>query len=484
MPTISNANSNRSLVFFAICALAVMGLQGLLYPESAGMNKGLKAGMLGAVFVSLIGALLVNYEKYKRYVPYVIAFLISQTGFSYEIQPGYITSANEVLTVAILMLWVIGRKFSHNPFPVYFSRYLKFFILIALAGTLTAIEFQVPSLNIFDEFKSYVLYTFYLFLIPDCVKSEEEMKTLLLFMIILSLKPLFYGMVEWTRTEDIIVDRLAVDAWGTLNIFMGYIVPLFFMAVGFLSLKRESVWPQILTGIYLVGILYASILSHTRSAWGALILGFSALILVSRRSVTLSASMALIAIIIMIAPGGQALQQSIKERIVHETLNPNSTLEQRFERWEVAWVTAKTYPLTGSGWGGFLLILADGSAADISIDLLPRWHNSYLEVLSQVGFPGLLLFLLFWGKIIKTEGIRIREASFIRAPMIEAGLFAAVISCLTYALGEQQFYRIETVSHTYFLAGLLLATHKLAAETEKPKRQSFDHQSSTTQSEK
>ena len=169
----------------------------------------------------------------------------------------------------------------------------------------------------------------------------------------------------------------------------------------------------------------------------------------------------IIAISIMYSPLGKHLEDVVTHRIVDETLKPDHSLRDRYSRWDAAWATAKTYPFTGSGWGGLLHVTVDGTVGDTSISLLPLWHNSYLEIMSQLGFPGLLAFLMLWGKIIKVEGMSLFRSKQSAQSMLNTGLFVGVITCLIYALAEQQFYRIETASHTYFLAGLLLAASKV-----------------------
>lgn len=417
----------------------------------------LKFFFLIALGAFLFLALVFDYEKGKTYAPYILAICIAKTGFSYDIKPGYATSANEVFTAMILVIWSVRRIQSRRSLmpATYFSRYVMIYIFLALAGVVIAsLAFHVPPLNIFDEFKSYVLYTFYLFLLPECVQNKEEFQRLLGFIILLSLLSLYYAVTGSAEVTEFGQERLALGGWGALNIFMGYIVPVFFIASGFL-LRKGGNWQKPLLALFLVAVLYAAFLSQTRSAWGALVAGTGTLIFLTRRRVLLSAAIVLLALVVMKLPAGKEIQHTIEHRIVEQTFNPNSTLQTRLDRWEIAWATVKSYPLTGSGWGGWLPLQSDGSAGDTAIELLPRWHNSYLEILSQIGAPGLLVFLLLWGKILKTEGMRLMSPG--GREMVNAGLFAGVVACLTYALGEQQLYRIETASHTYFLAGLLIA---------------------------
>jgi O-antigen ligase len=419
----------------------------------------LKFIIIGALNIGLLIALLINHEKTKRYIPYVLALYISETGFTYEIEPGYQTSANEVLTFAILLIWVIKSAKSQKASSKrpYFSVNVFIFLLLSVMGIITAYwMFQVRPLNIFIVSKSYMLYMFYLYLIPDCIRSEKELHKILFFMLILSLFPLYRAVIGGMAIEDIEGTRLEIIGWGTLNIFVGYMLPVFFIAFGLL-LYQGARWHKVLILLYMAAIVYVLFLSQTRTGWAGLIAGSALFIFLTKKKMMAIAGGLIIVVALIISPAGENVERVVTKRIIEQTINPDHSLRERYSRWEAAWATATTYPITGSGWGGLLPVAWDGSVGDTSTPLLPLWHNAYLELLSQLGFPGLLAFLLLWMKIVKVEGMTLFRSKQSQQLMLNMGIFIGVITCLIYALAEQQFYRLETASHTYFLTGLLLA---------------------------
>jgi O-antigen ligase len=448
-------------MFFAFIVLAIFINKGVFYlaDPSTDITWDLKLITIGALNIGMLIALLINYEKTKRYIPYVLAIYISQTGFSYEIEPGYQTSANEALTFAILLVWAVRRAISQGS-PTkrhYFSKNVFIFLLISLMGIITAYWiFQVRPLNIFIVSKSYMLYLFYLYLVPDCVRSEKEFFSILVFIMILSLFPMYYAVTGGMAIQNIEYTRLSVGEWGALNIFVGYIMPIYFISLGFLLFEKK-VLIKLIIFIYMCGIIYVLILAQTRTAWVGVIAGTGLFIFMIRRKLIPVVASILLVTGLMLSPYGEHLEQTITKRIVEQTLNPDHSLRERYSRWDAAWATVTTYPFTGSGWGGLLPVAWDGSVGDTSTTLLPLWHNAYLELLSQLGFPGLLVFFLLWLKIVRVEGMRLLRSKQSRQSVLTLGIFVGVITCLIYALAEQQFYRIETASHTYFLTGLLLA---------------------------
>jgi len=429
----------------------------------------LKLAFLGAIGLVIASGIFFRYEQTKKFLPYVFAFLISQTGFSYDLKPGYTTSFNEILTVFIFVIWFFRKslKSSEGIQPVYFKNNLFAYLLLAFTGVLVAsFIFQINTDNILDEFKSYVLYLFYLILIPECIDDQKELNRILFFMVLLSLLPITRGMLSAGEIHDTSVERLGVTTWGALNIFVGYIVPLFFLAYAYFVDSKIGV-KRIFLLVYLVIVIYLSVLSQTRTGWLAIIVGIIGFNFLSAKKINkniLIFSFVIVAAFSLLKLSGFEATEIIVHRVEDRTLNPDHPLRVRFERAEVAWAIARNYPLTGTGWGGWLPLYGDGTVGDTPTDLLPRWHNGYLEILSQLGFPGLIAFLLLWWKIISNEykSLKMAQADVEQSSLMYTGLFVSVAACLVYAAGEQQLYRIETASHTYFLAGLLLASGKLA----------------------
>ena len=69
---------------------------------------------VGAAFVVLIA--LSNWEKYKKYIVYLLIALFAQTGFAYQIKPGYFTSAAEFLYFGLLI--IMGTAWLKNKSSV------------------------------------------------------------------------------------------------------------------------------------------------------------------------------------------------------------------------------------------------------------------------------------------------------------------------------------------------------------------------------
>jgi len=405
--------------------------------------------------------MLVKFHAVFKVMPLIIAFLMSQTGYSYKLGQGF-TSALEVFTISMLLmvfLWraVSGKKVFYKSF---LDSRLYLYILASLVAVLTAWVLGVDRLNILLEFKSYTLYIAYIFILAAVIKEWRQFDFLVGSILLLSLIPIAYALMGAFNIENPLSERLQTVGWGPLNIYMGYIVPIFFLALCSFF-KTQKVWLKGALGIYLGVVTYSAFLSQTRSGWIALAVGILLFTILIRKRIFVAISLFFVVAIFVYAPLGENAHLVARRRIIDETLvDPDRSLRKRFDRWENAWEVFKHYPITGTGWGSFFIPIGKGRLSNRSLPFLPRWHNSYLEILSQAGLFGLISFVWVWYTLLTHSFKEIIKKNG-RCQELLIGLTCAVASCLVYAMGEQQFYRIETASLSWFLAGLLVAAVQL-----------------------
>jgi O-antigen ligase len=426
-----------------------------------------------AVSISFIGFLvLTDFRKNKRLFAYLLIALFAQTGFAYALEPGYETSAAELLYFGLLIIMGLDWLRNSDSVPdIGMKQPVLFYLLCSIVGVFTAIHLNVRPINIFIEVKSYVGYVFYLFLIPYLLKDRRDIHRTMWAFVILSVIPLGYvlpnlpklsavaesgpQMAQFGRTE-------LTYSWGALNIFVGYIIPVIFIALTLIRIT--SVWAVKGFLILFMGAsLYAVFFSQTRGGWISFLISFMVYCVLARIKVKVVLIFSILLVVLMFSGKQEAIKSIIGHRIMDQTIDaPDSSLEKRLERWEIAISTFRTHPFLGSGWGGYLAPSKNGRVGRSSYAALPRWHNSIFEILSQLGLPGIFGFCWLWLRIGKLSSCAWRLAMNFKDGAILSGLIAAVVSILIYSLGEQQFYRIQTASVSWFIAGLLLAYGRLA----------------------
>src|SRR5262249_32886438 len=83
---------------------------------------------------------------------------------------------------------------------------------------------------------------------------------------------------------------------------------------------------------------------------------------------------------------------------IRDVDDPDSSIEGRLHFWNVALHMAAAHPLTGVGHNAFVAVYDQYDDSARRFGTSRAVHSTWLGVLSETGYPGLLLFLIILGK--------------------------------------------------------------------------------------
>jgi O-antigen ligase len=201
-----------------------------------------------------------------------------------------------------------------------------------------------------------------------------------------------YGLFVVPTSND--VERLT-GAIGEANELASVLVAALVLAGGLALAARHS--PSLRLAALVAGALCLVGVVLTLSRAGVLALGvvFLMSIFIMRRSRGRSAIVALVAAVAAVGYFGAFSKPEVRERVT--TFHGGSG---RVDLWKVGWRMFEARPLTGVGAGNFQIssphyLLKPGVIArdDFVLDKPKQTHNIYLQALSELGIPGLLLFV-------------------------------------------------------------------------------------------
>jgi len=401
---------------------------------------------------------LADFQKNKRYLPYLLMLLFANTGFAYNFMP-LRTSVAELVYFSLLVWMTLSWLGDRNVLPnLGLATPICLYVICSLMGVFTALWFSVIPVNILIELKSYVGYIFYIFLVVYLATDKEQVKKYLWFFVVASLIPIIDVLpnLRELASQIDVSNRIGFGmAWGTLNVLVGFLLPIFFLALSLLFLNYS--WAH---KLFLIGILFSITIillySQTRSSWIALTLSLVVFMILTQQRFKSFFYIGAVLLLLTATVGSERAKSLIEERIERTGTVQDSSFRKRTERWDRAIRTFRAYPLTGSGWGGNLPPKVGGGVETTSGPALPRWHNSFFEILSQLGFFGVLTYYWIWFRIFKRSFVLCRAVTD-EDRLILSGLISAVLSSFIYGFGEQQFYKIELASVAWFTAGLLVA---------------------------
>jgi O-antigen ligase len=147
-----------------------------------------------------------------------------------------------------------------------------------------------------------------------------------------------------------------------------------------------------MTGLMVVGV----VLSFSRGAAAALAVGIFVAVLSSRRRLVLGAGVVLVALVAVwgaIKADPQRFEESalVKHRVA------GSNVTSRLDTWTAAATLAAERPALGVGPGNFQYHFFDATGRPPGTENLFVVHNAYLDVLTELGVAGFLLFLAYLG---------------------------------------------------------------------------------------
>jgi probable O-glycosylation ligase (exosortase A-associated) len=238
-----------------------------------------------------------------------------------------------------------------------------------------------------------------------------------------------------------------------------------------IALARTSTWNPERYGFRFmaVGIVYRAVSTFSRGGFLALAAVSMHFLLRSKRKV--ASALAIIVVVAMIAP---VLPDYFWERMntiptdTESLENADSSAQSRIHFWKVAMVMANANPLTGVGHMAYNLVYDQYDFSNGQYGVFRSVHSSWFSVLSELGYPGFVLFLLLVGNCFRVARRAQRLAK--QYPELKTlggyanGIEAALIA---FAVGGTFviFQYTELLWHTFALSIVIdrLVTERTAA---------------------
>ena len=236
---------------------------------------------------------------------------------------------------------------------------------------------------------------------------------------------------------------------GLVNQFAYYMLIAFFLSLALAMASRRRDVRLFFYGCTLLFLVTVG-LTYTRGAWAAGIVGLLVLGVLGGRRVLAGLAVAVVVAYFLIP-------STIWARV---DFSDNSVAE-RVTFTNTALATLRVYPLTGAGWGANFSLVGGELVPDFYPGSIPFWHDDYLIVATQVGLPGLAVFIWIW-LALAVAVIRARR----RAPPgpLRTYLFvmtAALAAMLTQPLTDMFFWRDDSGPLIWLVVGLICAAINL-----------------------
>lgn len=322
--------------------------------------------------------------------------------------------------------------------------------LFALVGLSSAWSYW-PKFT-FDTFTDGLKYLAIFFIIANVVDTEARLATTIRALALASCVPAFGAIWSHAHGEHLVEgDRAGwIGIFGNPNDLAYHLVVgvamLLAAANGAHTRLRKLAWWSLLAPVF-----YAILLTQSRGGMGAacVVALFWALRSVKRAPVILGA-VAIAAAVVFVSPNNPWSRRTQEATAYGEDVSARG----RIDAWRTGLNIAKERPLTGVGAGAFMIAwpeFAPGDAGEVRTQ-----HNTFIQLLSELGLPALLLFVTALGGAV----LGMRRASKLSSSLqpyargIQCGLVGFVICSI--------FGGIAFTWPIYLLLGMAFAARRIS----------------------
>lgn len=411
-------------------------------------------------------------------VPFVFLLLDWHTGMQLNWTQDQLLLVVSATDILILVLIFVGltAQWPWTPAGRYlFGRLgkpLGLYLIFCLWGFAVAVIRGVDVSPFYGNMKTMTLYPFIALLIPICLRSWRELYWAVGFFVVCVLERTLEGLrhhgassvaVLHTTTGQTL-DRINGN-YASVNQYAFYIMSGLLVLTALLVAGRRPHLRMMLGP--LVGVVaLAVILTYSRGAWLALAAaGATLALLVGARRIAALILVVAAAYLVVVTT-----QPGISHQISARINDPygQDTIAQRQGLNTLALQVIGDYPF-GAGWGASFHPTPLGLIEDHGGGMAPWYHDDYLQLATEIGVPGLAVFLWLWAAILWLGFRTLRSVRDANQRALVLGLFVAIVGMLVQAATDQFMWRSDVGPHIWIITGFLLtaaALHHLNPGTE------------------
>jgi O-antigen ligase len=239
---------------------------------------------------------------------------------------------------------------------------------------------------------------------------------------------------------------------GDISALLAITIPL---VLGAITIVDRVPAKLALSGVavYMTWLLYTT---QNRAAGIAFLAALIVLWLSSPRKIVVAG----ITLVLIFAAAPHVRQTHYWQRFESEIFHDGrfvGSAESRLEIWEATWNVVRQRPVLGTGPGSISRIIGEDPKIGHYFA-----HNNYLELLAEIGVPGLFFYLVFFATTIYSACRLQRESSIGWASRFAKYLVASLAAYLTCGM----FISREDLILAYIVAGIVLALTTLSDATE------------------
>lgn len=342
--------------------------------------------------------------------------------------------------------------------PIFADLPIVLFVIVISIATLT-------SINISGSFRDLAIHLCSVGLVimmVSSIKNKEALNTFLTLFVMTGTLVALYGISQYFTGVEL--DPAWVDeannpeistrifsVFGNPNILAEYLIMGIPVSVSLFFVSKK-ITKKLLFFMTTVILLITLVLTMSRGSWLGIAFGAFVFILLINKKLLLLAIPAGVV-------GMFALPDSILNRILSIGNLADSSNAYRIKIWSITLDIIKDNWISGVGFG----YEPFKQTFETYIRTMPIYHahNTYLELFTELGIGGILLFLVFIFVIYKYAILKFVNSKDKYIRYVIAGLLASISALLLQGLVEHVLYLTKIIVTFWTLIGCLIITMRL-----------------------
>ncbi len=400
----------------------------------------------------------------------------------------------QLLSLLGLTVWIIKMIYTESICWRSNSLDIPLFLYL-LWGCLSLIW----SINIYNSILTFPLFLagpIIFFIIINSVREQKNIDKLLLIILNIGLCTSIYGILQYFGIDFRVwmrdIDRLKmIGFFGNVNYFAEYLIFLLSLSIG-LILSKNKPYNKFFLFLAMLSMGLTLLFTFTRGSYLAMTVAIPMMLLLYVKSVGNEQTkkrykktilcfilLAIIALAVIYIPSPLNRQDTIlgklRSRVTIESLTSGESALRRIATWKFTQMMIEDYPILGSGLGTYayhtLKYQAEFFAIGNNRDIYPHGkavqaHNEYLQLWSELGIVGLLLFLWIIIAYYRNVFINIRKINEKQQAIIIA-LTGGVTAVLIDAIFGFPLQLATSISLFWMFLGLSTCQISIALQDKK-----------------
>ncbi len=415
------------------------------------------------MFRTLFVAVIILYGLFQSFRSpfYALLFYLWIAYFRPEfwVWSDWVSQLNLSLIVGVIVLGATvlsGRRLRLGVGPCL----MILFLLQSFVSTMLSAAFDYSFVFWQDFAKSTIISLLMVTLVDD----ERSLRlTFAVIAISLGLESVKQGWAQMLLNPGA-VNENSIPVLGDNN---GVAIGMFMLAAIMVALARTAPTrrEKLAYRFAIVGVVYRGISTFSRGgflACGAL--GIHSL-LRARRKFAAAVGIAVVCLLIVpVLSDTYWTRMNTISTATEDTETANETSEGRIHFWQVAIQMANAHPLTGVGHNAYSAVFDQYDSTEGAYGEGRAVHSSWFSVLANLGYPGLVLFLMIIGNSLLACQ-RVRKLAKKNPELQNLGHFAIAIegAIVAFAVGGT-FTTFEFKELLWHMFALSMVTDRLVAE--------------------